>query len=53
MSELWDFRQTARMLAEDIVKIHYQEMTSEDIEGFICTAVKWYIECVIQWGSYS
>jgi hypothetical protein len=41
------------MLAEDIVKIRYQEMTSEDIEGFIYAAVKWSVECVIQWGCYS
>jgi hypothetical protein len=46
MSELWDIHQTVRMLAEDIVKICYQKVTSGDIEGFICAAVK----CVIQWG---
>jgi hypothetical protein len=27
------------MLAEDIVKILYQETTSEDIEDFMCAAV--------------
>jgi hypothetical protein len=26
------------MLAEDIVRIHYQEMTSEDREDFMCAA---------------
>jgi hypothetical protein len=40
MSEMWDICQMVRMLAEDIVKIRYQEMTSEDIEGFIYAAVK-------------
>jgi hypothetical protein len=39
MSLLWDIRQPVRTLAEDIVKIRYQETTSEDIEDCICAAV--------------
>jgi Cys-tRNA synthase (O-phospho-L-seryl-tRNA:Cys-tRNA synthase) len=39
MSELWDIHQTVKTWAEDIVKIRYQETTSEDIEGFMCAAV--------------
>jgi hypothetical protein len=35
VSQLWDIRQPVRKLAEDIVKIHYQETTSEGIEDFI------------------
>jgi hypothetical protein len=38
-SQLWDIRQPVRTLAEDIVRIHYQETTSEDIEDFMCGAV--------------
>jgi hypothetical protein len=36
---LWDFRQTVRTLAEDNVKIRYQETTSEAIEDFMSAAV--------------
>jgi hypothetical protein len=36
---LWDIHQPVRTLAEDIVKIRYQETTSEDTEDFICAAV--------------
>jgi hypothetical protein len=36
---LWDIRQPVSMLAEDIVKIRYQETTSEDIEDFMCAEV--------------
>jgi hypothetical protein len=36
MSELWEIRQTVMTWAEGIVKIHYQETTSED---FMCAAV--------------
>jgi hypothetical protein len=39
MSQLGVIRQLLRTLAEDIVKICYQEMTSEDIEDFMCAAV--------------
>jgi hypothetical protein len=39
MSKLWDIRQSVRTAAEDIVRISYQEMTSEDIKGFMCAAV--------------
>jgi hypothetical protein len=39
MSELWDIRQPVRNSAEDIVRICYQETTSEDIEEFMCAAV--------------
>jgi hypothetical protein len=39
MSELWDIRQPVRTLAENIVRIRYQETTSEDQEDFICAAV--------------
>jgi hypothetical protein len=35
LSELWDIRQPVRTLAEDIVRIRYQETTSEDIEDFM------------------
>jgi hypothetical protein len=34
VSQVWDIRQPVRMLAEDILKIRYQKMTGEDIEGF-------------------
>jgi hypothetical protein len=30
MSQLWDIRQLVKTLAEDILKICYQETTSED-----------------------
>jgi hypothetical protein len=39
MSLLWDIRQPVRTLAEDIVRIRYQETTSEDIDDFMCAAV--------------
>jgi hypothetical protein len=39
MSQLWDIRQPVRTLAEDSVKIRYQETTSEDTEDFMCAAV--------------
>jgi hypothetical protein len=39
MSELWDIRQPVGMLADDIVRIRYQETTSEDIEDFMRAAV--------------
>jgi hypothetical protein len=39
MSELKDIRKSARTLAEDIVRIHYQETISEDTEDFMCAAV--------------
>jgi hypothetical protein len=39
MSQLWDIRQPVRTLAEDSVKIRYREMTSENIENFMCAAV--------------
>jgi hypothetical protein len=39
MSQLWDIRQQVGKLAEDIVRIYYQETTSEDIEDFMCAAV--------------
>jgi hypothetical protein len=32
MSQLWDIHQPVRTLAEDIVRICYQETTSEDSE---------------------
>jgi hypothetical protein len=38
-SQWWDIHQPVRMLAEDIVRIHYQETTSEGIEDFMFTAV--------------
>jgi hypothetical protein len=38
-SQLCDIRQLVRTLAEDIVKIRYQETTSKDIEDFMCAAV--------------
>jgi hypothetical protein len=40
MSQLWDIRQPVRTLAEDIVRIRYQETTSEGIEDFICAAIR-------------
>jgi undecaprenyl pyrophosphate synthase len=40
MSQLWDIHQLVRTLAEDIARIHCQEITSEDIEDFIYTADK-------------
>jgi hypothetical protein len=53
VSQLWDIRQSVRMLAEDIVGIRYQEATSENIR-FICAAVTViFIECVNQSGCYS
>jgi hypothetical protein len=36
VSQLWDIRQRVRTLAEDIVRMRYQETTSEDIEDFMC-----------------
>jgi hypothetical protein len=39
MSQLWDIRQPVRTLADDIVRIRYQEMTSEDMKDFMCAAV--------------
>jgi hypothetical protein len=39
MSQLWDICQLVRTLAEDIVRICYQEMTSEDIEDYMCAVV--------------
>jgi hypothetical protein len=39
MSQLLDNRQPIRTLAEDIVRICYQETTIEDIEDFMCAAV--------------
>jgi hypothetical protein len=39
MSYLWDIRQSVIMLAEDIVRIPYQETTNEDIEDFMFAAV--------------
>jgi hypothetical protein len=39
MSQLWDIHQPVRTLAKNIVRNHYQEMTSEDIEDFMCAAV--------------
>jgi hypothetical protein len=38
-SQLWGIRQPVRMLAEDIVRICYQETTSEDVENFIYNVV--------------
>jgi hypothetical protein len=39
MSQLSDIRQPIRTLAEDFVRICYQETTSEDTEDFMCAAV--------------
>jgi hypothetical protein len=39
MSQLWDIRQPVRMLAENIVRIRYQETTGKGIEDFMCAAV--------------
>jgi hypothetical protein len=39
MNQLWDIRQPVRTLAEDIVRIRYQETTSEEIEDFMCAEV--------------
>jgi hypothetical protein len=39
VSQLWDICHLVRALAEDTVRFHYQETTSEDIEDFICAAV--------------
>jgi hypothetical protein len=38
-SQLWDIRWPVRTLAGDIVRIRYQETTSEDIEDFMYAAV--------------
>jgi hypothetical protein len=40
--------QTVRTLAEDSVKIRYQETTSKDIEDFTCAVVRVILKCVIQ-----
>jgi reverse gyrase len=40
VSKSWDVRQTVRTIAEDIVRIRYQETTNEDVEDFICAAVR-------------
>jgi hypothetical protein len=39
MSQLCDIRQPVRILAEDNVRVRYQETTSEDIEDFMSSAV--------------
>jgi transcription initiation factor TFIIIB Brf1 subunit/transcription initiation factor TFIIB len=39
MSQLWDIRQPIRTLAENIVRIRYQETTNKDIEDFMCAAI--------------
>jgi hypothetical protein len=39
LSEPWDIRQPVRTLAENIVRIRYQETNSEKIEDFMCAAV--------------
>jgi hypothetical protein len=39
MSQLWDIRQQVSTLAEDIVRIRYQETTIEDTEDLMCAAV--------------
>jgi hypothetical protein len=39
MSQLWDIHQPVSTLAEDIVRISYQETTSEYIEYFMCPPV--------------
>jgi hypothetical protein len=39
MSQLWDIRQPIRTLAENLVRIRYQETTSEDIEEFMFAAI--------------
>jgi hypothetical protein len=36
MNLLWDIRLPVRTLAEDIVRIRYQETTSEEIEDYVC-----------------
>jgi hypothetical protein len=38
-SQLWDTCQPVRALAKYIVRFRYQEMTSEDIEDFMCATV--------------
>jgi hypothetical protein len=39
ISQLWDIRQPVRSLAQDIVRIRYQETTSEAWEDFMCAVV--------------
>jgi hypothetical protein len=39
LEQLWNISQSIRTLAEYIVKIHYKETTSENIEDFMCVAV--------------
>jgi hypothetical protein len=39
MSELWGIREPVRTLAEDVVRIYYQETTSEDRRLDMCAAV--------------
>jgi hypothetical protein len=39
MNQLWDIREPVRALAEDIVRIRYQETTSEDVEDIMGAAV--------------
>jgi hypothetical protein len=39
MSQLEDIHQPVRTFAEDIVKIHYQDTTNEDMEDYVCVAV--------------
>jgi hypothetical protein len=38
VNHFWDIRQPVRMLAEDTVRIRYQEATIEDTD-FMCVAV--------------
>jgi hypothetical protein len=39
VSQLWDICQPVRTLAEDIFRIHYQEMNNVDVEDFMFAAV--------------
>jgi hypothetical protein len=39
MSQLCVIRQSVRTLAEDVIRIRYQETTSQDGEDFMCASV--------------
>jgi hypothetical protein len=39
MSQVWDIHQSVTSLAEDVVRISYQETTNEYIENFMCAAI--------------
>jgi hypothetical protein len=53
VSQLWDIRQPVMTLAEDSIRIRYQEITTEDTQKtYVCCSYSDLLECVNQWGCY-